>query len=101
MSTWINGWVLFGFLGQAIFASRFIFQWIASEKKKESFVPLSFWYLSIAGGVVLLIYALYKRDPVFAVGQASGLIVYVRNLMLIAKKKERDVKETMCTAPAA
>jgi lipid-A-disaccharide synthase-like uncharacterized protein len=101
MNSWMNGWVLFGFLGQAIFASRFIFQWIASEKKKESFVPLSFWYLSIAGGVVLLIYALYKRDPVFAVGQASGLIVYARNLMLIAKKKERDVKETVCTAPTA
>jgi lipid-A-disaccharide synthase-like uncharacterized protein len=101
MNTFMNGWVLFGFLGQAIFASRFIFQWIASEKKKESFVPLSFWYLSICGGIVLLIYALYKQDPVFAVGQASGLIVYVRNLMLIAKKKERDVKDTMCTAPAA
>jgi len=83
----MNGWVLFGFFGQAIFASRFIFQWIASEKKQESFVPLSFWYLSIAGGIVLLVYALYKQDPVFAVGQASGLIVYVRNLMLIAKKK--------------
>jgi len=101
MITWMNGWVLFGFFGQAIFASRFIFQWIASEKKKESFVPLSFWYLSIAGGIVLLIYALYKRDPVFAVGQASGLIVYVRNLMLIAKKKERDVREALCIAPAA
>jgi lipid-A-disaccharide synthase-like uncharacterized protein len=101
MNTWMNGWVLFGFFGQAIFASRFIFQWIASEKKKESFVPLSFWYLSIAGGIVLLVYALYKRDPVFAVGQASGLVVYVRNLMLIAKKKERDVKEDLCTAPAA
>ena len=87
MSTWLNGWVLFGFFGQAIFASRFLVQWIISEKKKESYVPLSFWYLSIAGGVVLLIYALYKHDPVFAVGQASGLIVYLRNLMLIAKKK--------------
>jgi lipid-A-disaccharide synthase-like uncharacterized protein len=100
MNTWMNGWVLFGFFGQAIFASRFIFQWIASEKKQESFVPLSFWYLSIAGGIVLLVYALYKQDPVFAVGQASGLIVYVRNLMLIAKKKERDVKENICTATA-
>ena len=100
MNTLMNGWVLFGFFGQAIFASRFIFQWIASEKKQESFVPLSFWYLSIAGGIVLLVYALYKQDPVFAVGQASGLIVYVRNLMLIAKKKERDVKENICTATA-
>jgi len=87
MNTWINGWVLFGFLGQAIFAARFIIQWIVSEKKKESIVPLSFWYFSIAGGVVLLIYAIYKKDPVFVIGQASGLLVYARNLMLIMKKK--------------
>lgn len=87
MNTWINGWVVFGFLGQAIFAARFIIQWIVSEKKKESFVPLSFWYFSIAGGVVLLIYAIYKKDPVFMLGQASGLVVYTRNLMLIRKKK--------------
>jgi lipid-A-disaccharide synthase-like uncharacterized protein len=86
MNTWINGWVVFGFLGQAIFAARFIIQWIVSEKKKESFVPLSFWYFSIAGGVVLLIYAIYKKDPVFMLGQASGLVVYTRNLMLITKK---------------
>ena len=87
MNTWVNGWVLFGFLGQAIFAARFIIQWIVSEKKKESFVPLSFWYFSIAGGVILLIYAIKKNDPVFMLGQASGLVVYVRNLMLIMKKK--------------
>ena len=87
MNTWINGWVVFGFLGQAIFAARFIIQWIVSEKKKESIVPLSFWYFSIAGGVVLLIYAVYKKDPVFMLGQASGLVVYTRNLMLIRKKK--------------
>ena len=87
MNTWINGWVVFGFLGQAIFAARFIIQWIVSEKKKESIVPLSFWYFSIAGGVVLLIYAVYKKDPVFMLGQASGLVVYARNLMLIMKKK--------------
>jgi lipid-A-disaccharide synthase-like uncharacterized protein len=66
---------------------RFIIQWIVSEKKKESIVPLSFWYLSICGGVILLIYAIYKKDPVFMLGQATGLIVYARNLMLITKKK--------------
>ena len=93
MDTWLNGWVIFGFLGQAIFAMRFIFQWIASERKKESVVPLIFWYLSIGGSIVLLIYALYRKDPVFAVGQASGLSVYVRNLMLIMKKKGRDLGE--------
>ncbi len=90
MHTWINGWVLFGFLGQAIFAARFIVQWIMSEKKRESYVPIAFWYLSICGGIVLLIYAIYKKDPVFMLGQASGLIVYVRNLMLIVNKKNRD-----------
>ncbi len=90
MHTWINGWVLFGFLGQAIFAARFIVQWIMSEKTRESYVPIAFWYLSICGGIVLLIYAIYKKDPVFMLGQASGLIVYVRNLMLIVNKKNRD-----------
>jgi lipid-A-disaccharide synthase-like uncharacterized protein len=83
----MNGWVLFGFFGQFVFAMRFIIQWIVSEKKKESIVPLSFWYLSICGGVILLIYAIYKKDPVFMLGQATGLIVYARNLMLIAKKR--------------
>jgi lipid-A-disaccharide synthase-like uncharacterized protein len=83
----MNGWVLFGFFGQFVFAMRFIIQWIVSEKKKESIVPLSFWYLSLCGGVILLIYAIYKKDPVFMLGQATGLIVYARNLMLITKKK--------------
>jgi lipid-A-disaccharide synthase-like uncharacterized protein len=87
VNTWMNGWVLFGFFGQFVFAMRFIIQWIVSEKKKESIVPLSFWYLSICGGVILLIYAIYKNDPVFMLGQATGLIVYARNLMLITKKK--------------
>jgi len=87
VNTWMNGWVLFGFFGQFVFAMRFIIQWIVSEKKKESIVPLSFWYLSICGGVILLIYAIYKKDPVFMLGQATGLIVYARNLMLITKKK--------------
>jgi lipid-A-disaccharide synthase-like uncharacterized protein len=86
----MNGWVLFGFFGQFVFAMRFIIQWIVSEKKKESIVPLSFWYLSLGGGVILLIYAIYKNDPVFMLGQATGLIVYARNLMLITKKKNMN-----------
>ena len=68
----MNGWVLFGFFGQFVFAMRFIIQWIVSEKKKESIVPLSFWYLSICGGVILLIYAIYKKDPVFMLGAGNG-----------------------------
>ncbi|MEW5806600.1 MAG: lipid-A-disaccharide synthase N-terminal domain-containing protein [Acidobacteriota bacterium] len=80
-------WLIVGFVGQALFAGRFLVQWIASEMKKESIVPIYFWYLSVGGGAALFAYATYKLDPVFMVGQASGLIVYIRNLMLIQKKK--------------
>jgi lipid-A-disaccharide synthase-like uncharacterized protein len=76
-------WVLIGFIGQFIFAARFIVQWIASERRRVSHVPIQFWYLSIVGGAITLAYAVHRRDPVFIVGQASGLVVYVRNLMLI------------------
>ena len=78
---------LLGLLGQALFFSRFLVQWIASEKKGHSVVPLSFWYLSIGGGGLLLIYALWRKDPVITLGQAVGLFVYVRNLMLIHRRK--------------
>ena len=76
-------WVLIGFIGQFIFAARFIVQWIASERRRVSHVPIQFWYLSIVGGLITTVYAIHRRDPVFIVGQASGLIVYIRNLMLI------------------
>jgi len=82
----MNGWVLFGFLGQAAFSARFIVQWIVSEKNKESTIPVAFWYLSLVGGLILFVYALYKKDPVFVIGQGSVLVVYVRNLILIRKK---------------
>jgi len=75
---------------------RFIVQWVISEKRKESVVPLSFWYLSLGGGIILLVYAVYKKDPVFVLGQASGLIVYARNLMLITKKK--NLNDNACAA---
>lgn len=80
-------WLGVGFLGQAIFGSRFLCQWIVSEVKKESTMPLAFWYLSLAGGVTLFIYATYRRDPVFMAGQAGGLLIYTRNLVLIHKKR--------------
>ena len=83
----LNGWVLFGFLGQAAFSARFIVQWIISEKNKKSTIPLAFWYLSLVGGLILFVYALYKKDPVFVVGQGAGLIVYVRNLVLINRQQ--------------
>ena len=80
-------WIAIGFLGQALFTSRFLVQWIASEKKGQSVVPLSFWFLSIGGGFLLLIYALWRKDPVITLGQLVGLFVYVRNLMLIHRHK--------------
>jgi lipid-A-disaccharide synthase-like uncharacterized protein len=82
-----NLWIILGLLGQGIFAARFLVQWIASEKKKESHIPLAFWYLSLAGSMILLSYAIYRRDPVFILGQTTGFIVYIRNLMLIYKKR--------------
>jgi lipid-A-disaccharide synthase-like uncharacterized protein len=80
-------WVAFGLAGQLLFGSRFIVQWIASERKKVSYIPITFWYLSLSGGIITLIYAIHIRDTVFTVAQAGGLIVYLRNLMLIYRGK--------------
>jgi lipid-A-disaccharide synthase-like uncharacterized protein len=76
-------WLGVGFLGQALFSARFLVQWIASERKRRSVVPREFWYFSVAGGLTLLVYAIYKLDPVFIVGQAAGLFVYARNLYFV------------------
>ena len=76
-----------GFVGQFVFASRFIVQWIYSEKKGESYIPIVFWYLSIIGGLSLLVYAIFRKDPVIILGQSFGILVYTRNLILIYRKK--------------
>ena len=81
-------WLVIGFAGQLLFGLRFLIQWICSEIKQESHIPIIFWYFSISGGTVLLIYAIHINDPVFIVGQAMGLIVYLRNLRLIYKKEK-------------
>ncbi len=73
-------WLVIGFLGQALFSARFIVQWLASEKIKKSVIPNLFWWFSIGGGTVLLIYALHRADPVFIVGQGMGLFIYVRSV---------------------
>ena len=78
-----DGWVILGFVAQAFFTMRFVVQWIASERARKSVVPVAFWFFSIGGGALLLVYALYRRDPVFIAGQALGLVVYVRNLYFI------------------
>ena len=84
-------WIGIGFAGQLLFTSRFLVQWIASERRRESVVPVAFWWFSLAGGVTLLSYALWRQDPVFILGQAMGLVVYARNLALIhAKNREAE-----------
>ena len=85
-------WLTVGFLGQAFFSMRFLVQWIVSEKKRESVIPVSFWFFSIGGGLTLLTYAVYRHDPVFILGQGAGLFVYLRNLYLI-RRKERGLAE--------
>jgi len=78
-----DAWVVLGFVAQAFFTMRFVVQWIASERARKSVIPVAFWFFSIGGGALLLIYALYRRDPVFIAGQALGLVVYIRNLYFI------------------
>lgn len=80
-------WLAVGLLGQGIFSARFIIQWLVSEKEKKSIIPVAFWYLSLLGGLTLLLYALYKCDPVFIIGQFSGIFIYSRNLFLIHRER--------------
>jgi lipid-A-disaccharide synthase-like uncharacterized protein len=76
-------WIGIGFLGQGLFFGRWVVQWIASERTAESRVPISFWYMSLIGGLITLTYAIYRMDPVFIAGQSIGSVVYIRNLVLI------------------
>ena len=92
-------WVAFGLAGQLLFGSRFIVQWIASERKKVSYIPIVFWYLSLSGGIITLIYASHIRDTVFTIAQGAGLIVYLRNLMLIYRRSHAQPGTTEPTAP--
>lgn len=85
-----NPWTLVGFLGQSLFFGRFFVQWIASERRKASVIPTSFWFLSLSGGAVLLFYSIHQRDPVFIVGQATGFFIYSRNLWLLYRPKHYD-----------
>jgi lipid-A-disaccharide synthase-like uncharacterized protein len=83
-------WLLVGFGGQALFMGRFVIQWLASERRGRSVIPVSFWYLSILGALVLLAYALHRRDPVFVAGQGLGVAIYLRNLHLIRAERVRE-----------
>ena len=86
-------WIALGFIAQAMFTARFMIQWIASERARKSVVPVAFWTFSLLGGSLLLVYALHRKDPVFIIGQAAGLVIYTRNLMLISGEKKRALAE--------
>src|SRR5271165_2145748 len=86
--TRLDWWLALGFLAQALFTARFVVQWIASERAGKSVVPIAFWFFSIGGGALLLVYALYRRDPVFILGQGLGLFVYVRNLHFVFRERK-------------
>jgi lipid-A-disaccharide synthase-like uncharacterized protein len=83
-------WVMIGLTGQLLFTARFLVQWLASEREKRSVIPIAFWYFSLAGGVVLFTYALWRRDPVFILGQSMGLVIYARNLWLIHAERNNS-----------
>ena len=88
----LDWWVVLGFVAQAFFTARFAVQWIASERAGKSIIPLAFWYLSLGGGILLLAYALYRRDPVFILGQAFGVFVYLRNLFFVLRDRREPLK---------
>jgi lipid-A-disaccharide synthase-like uncharacterized protein len=92
-------WVLVGFLGTGLFASRFVVQWFQSEREGRSIIPVAFWYFSLAGGVITLAYTIHLQSVPLSLGQASGLIVYSRNLYLIFR--ERSVLREMAAQPEA
>ena len=87
-------WIVVGFIGQGLFFMRFFVQWLASEREKRSVMPVSFWYFSVGGGLILFFYALWRQDPVFILGQSTGLLIYARNLYFIRNKPlEKDAEE--------
>ena len=90
-----TAWAVFGFAAQAMFVMRFVLQWIASERIKRSIVPETFWYFSFGGGLMLLVYAIHRADPVIALGQLTGIFIYARNIYLVwqQKRPERAVVE--------
>jgi len=85
----LDWWVLLGFAAQAFFTMRFLVQWIASERAGRSVIPLTFWWCSIGGGLLLFVYALYRRDPVFILGQGFGVFVYLRNLQFVMRERKQ------------
>lgn len=89
----MNFWIALGLFAQLLFFLRFFVQWLASEKKGKSTIPVSFWHLSIAGSLLLLIYSIYRKDIVYILGQSTGSLIYLRNLALIYKKNRSIAPE--------
>jgi lipid-A-disaccharide synthase-like uncharacterized protein len=87
----IDWWVILGLVAQGLFTMRFLVQWIVSERAGRSVIPLAFWWFSIAGGLLLLVYALYRKDPVFILGQAFGVFVYLRNLYFVLRERRQKL----------
>lgn len=83
-------WLALGLFGQGLFAARFLVQWLASERAGRSVVPLAFWFFSIGGGLITLVYGIKQREPVIIMGQSLSIFIYVRNLMLIGREKRRE-----------
>lgn len=93
MPLWLDRdhvWLGIGFLGQGLFFMRFFVQWLASERARRSVIPKAFWYFSLLGGLTLLTYSIYRQDPVFILGQATGLLIYTRNLYFIHATPSAD-----------
>lgn len=86
-------WVGIGLFAQLMFTGRFILQWLASERARKSVVPVAFWYFSLVGGLILLAYAIHRRDPVFILGQSLGSVIYIRNLWLIHAEKRASLRQ--------
>ena len=84
-------WLVLGFSGQLAFSARFLVQWLVSEARRESVIPVPFWYLSLVGGSLLFVYALHRQDPVFIVGQGAGIFIYSRNLVLISRRRKEGL----------
>ena len=87
----LDWWIALGFLAQALFTMRFAVQWIASERAGRSVVPMAFWVFSIGGGLLLLVYALHRRDPVFIAGQGLGVFIYLRNLQFVLRERKMKI----------
>ena len=86
-----DAWTLLGFAAQSLFMMRFVVQWLASERARKSVLPVAFWFFSVGGGFLLLIYAIQREDPVFIAGQGLGLFIYLRNLWLIWRERRRPI----------